>query len=412
VVGAVCITNFTAVVFFNPILGVFAPELEAEFGWSRASIAAAIAFGSLAAAVASPIAGWVVDRWGSRWLISGSGLAIVVLLGALSGLHALWQLYIFYAIGRGLAVTTVSNVGFVVVSNWFIRRRAMVVGTVAVAQRAGMALLPVYAALVISITGDWRNGWLALGLIALLFGVVPPALFLRRRPEDLGLLPDGDPLPASPQQRPLDVSQDDFTLREAVRTRSYWLVGIAIALLMFTSGSINFHQIPYLVDQQLGRTPAALVVAVFSGAGALGGLLGAYLAAQVTTRRTMTLSLMVMSIGPLLLWQTDTFAMAMVYAVSYGLFFGATAAMYQAIYADYFGRMSLGVIRGSFQPVVMVLNAAGPFLTGLWVDRSGSYTAPFFLFSGCLLLAAVALLFAPYPTKPRPIEARPTGSED
>jgi len=74
--------------------------------------------------------------------------------------------------------------------------------------------------------------------------------------------------------------------------------------------------------------------------------------------------------------------------------------------------MSLGVIRGSFQPVVMVLNAAGPFLTGLWVDRSGSYTAPFFLFSGCLLLAAVALLFAPYPTKPRPIEARPTGSED
>ena len=149
-VGTVCLTSFTAVVFFNPILGIFAPELEAEFGWSRASIAAAIAIGSLAAAVASPVAGWVIDRWGGRWVIAGAGLIMAALLFALSGLDALWQLYLFYALGRGLSMTAVSNAGFVVVSNWFIRRRATVIGIVAVAQRGGMAFLPVYAALVIS----------------------------------------------------------------------------------------------------------------------------------------------------------------------------------------------------------------------------------------------------------------------
>ncbi len=399
-VGTVCLTSFTAVVFFNPILGVFAPQLEAEFGWSRASIAAAIAIGSLFAAVASPIAGWVVDRWGGRWVIAGAGLIMALALAALSGLHSLWQLYLFYAIGRGLSMTAVSNVGFVVVNNWFIRRRATVVGIVAVAQRAGMAFLPVYVALVFSITGDWRNGWLALAIVALLFGVIPPALFIRRRPEDMGLLPDGDPVPDSLDDLPLDVSEESFTLREAVHTRAYWLVGIAIGLLMLTGGSINFHQVPYLIDQGMGATPAALVVTVFSLVGAFGGLLGGYLAARMTTRRTMILSLVAMSFGPFLLSQTDTFAMAMVYAVFYGLFFGATVAMNQAIYADYFGRLSLGVIRGSFQPVQMVMNAAGPLLTGVWVDRSGSYTLPFFVFSGCLLLAATALLFSPYPTKP------------
>ena len=411
-VGTICLTNFTAVVFFNPILGVFAPQLEAEFGWSRASIAAAIAIGSLFAAIASPIAGWVVDRWGGRWVIAGAGLIMALALAALSGLHSLWQLYLFYAIGRGLSMTAVSNVGFVVVSNWFIRRRATVVGIVAVAQRAGMAFLPVYVALVFSITGDWRNGWLALALVALLFGVIPPALFIRRRPEDIGLLPDGDPVPESLDDLPLDLSEESFTLSEAVHTRAYWLVGIAIGLLMLTGGSINFHQVPYLIDQGMGGTPAALVVTVFSLVGAFGGLLGGYLAARMTTRRTMILSLVAMSFGPFLLSQTDTFAMAMVYAVFYGLFFGATVAMNQAIYADYFGRLSLGVIRGSFQPVQMVLNAAGPLLTGLWVDRSGSYTLPFFVFSGCLLLAAAALLFSPYPTKPDAAVPSPVTAPD
>jgi cyanate permease len=301
-------------------------------------------------------------------------------------------------------MTAVSNAGFIVVSSWFIRRRASVIGIVAVAQRAGMAFLPVYVALVISISGDWRNGWLALALVALLFGVVPPAIFIRRRPEDIGLLPDGDPVPDSLDDLPFDVSEGDFTLREAVRTRAYWLIGFAIGLLMLTGGSINFHQVPYLVDQGMDRTLAALVVTVFSLVGALGGLLGGYLANQVTIRRTMIVSLGAMSLGPFLLWQTDTFAMAMLYAVGYGLFFGATVAMNQAIYADYFGRTSLGVIRGSFQPVQMVLNAAGPFVTGLWVDRSGSYTLPFFVFSGCLLVAATAFVFAPVPSKPVPSE--------
>jgi MFS family permease len=300
-------------------------------------------------------------------------------------------------------MTAVSNVGYIAVSNWFVRRRSLVIGWVSVAQRAGMAFLPVYAAVVISIAGDWRAGWLALGAVVLLVGVIPPAVFLRRRPEDVGLRPDGDPpVPSVDAALPAAAIEGDFTLGEATRTRAYWFMGIAVGVLMFTGGSINFHQIPYLVDQGLSSTAAASVVTVFSTVGAFGGLAGGYAAGRITARWTMIASLVVMAIGPMILLQADTLALALVYAVAYGTFFGSTVAMNQAIYADYFGRTSLGVIRGSFQPVQLVLNAAGPFLTGLWVDRAGSYALPFVVFSLCLLTAAVLLLFAPYPRRAAP----------
>jgi MFS family permease len=97
-------------VFFNPILGVFAPQLEAEFDWSRASIAAAITIGSLAAAVVAPVTGWVVDRYGGRWVITAAGITMAIALVFLSGLLSLWQLYLFYAIGRGVSMSGVVSI--------------------------------------------------------------------------------------------------------------------------------------------------------------------------------------------------------------------------------------------------------------------------------------------------------------
>ena len=261
-------------------------------------------------------------------------------------------------------------------------------------------LLFCYLAMVISFAGDWHAGWLALAVVALIFGVVPPALFIHRRPEDIGLLPDGDPVPSGQDSAALSVDDGDFTLREAVATRAYWFMGVAIGLMMLTGGSINFHQIPYLVDEGFGSTEAASIIALFSAFGALGGLVGGAFAERVTARRTLVISLLGMAIGPLLLLQVDAFGTAALYAVVYGLFFGSGVAMNQAIYADYFGRTSLGVIRGSFQPAQLVLNAAGPFLTGLWVDQAGSYNVPFIVFTCCLLVSAGLLFLAPIPRRP------------
>ena len=404
VLGAGTASAFTAVVFFNPILGVFVSELHAEFGWTRAELALAITIGSVIAGLAGPLAGWAVDRWGGRWVIAGGGATMVVCLVLLAGMNELWQLYALYSTGRAVSFALVASAAYVAVSNWFVRRRGLAVGLVAAGSRAGMAVLPLMVAVVIGATGSWRMGWLALAGVAAAIGVLPSLLLIRRRPEDMGLRPDGDPAPALDEDADASAGAEhdlalDYTLRQALRTRAFWLIGIALALAMFAQGSVNFHQIPHLEDQGLPRTQAALVVSVFSSVGALGGLVGGLLSARLRMRWTMVLSLLGMAGGILLLVNADTLTKAMIYATIYGLFFGSNFTMVQAIYADYYGRRSLGLIRGAFQPVQLGMNAAGPFVAGLWFDRTGSYSASFTLFAVLFVAAATAIAFASYPRR-------------
>ena len=400
VVLAAFFATFGSVTFFNPVLGVFSQLLEEDFGWTRSDVAGALSVGGLAAGVGAPFVGRILDRWGGRWVVVCSGLTMALCAVALSQMTALWHLLFFYAIGRALAVGAMSPARFVATANWFIRRRPLVAGIVAAGPRLAMAIFPVVVAVVIDVTGSWRAGWIALAVIAVLV-VIPSAIFMRRRPEDMGLRPDGDP-EAVPVEgvAPSIARETDFTLREAIRTRAYWLVGLAIALVVFCGGAINFHQIPHLVEQGLSRTEAALVVMVWSGIGVLGAVTGGAIAQRFTMRWTMTASLAGMAASILLLMNVTTLPGALAYAIVYGSFFGVMVSLMQVVYADYFGRRSMGTIRGSFQPVEMGMNALGPFLVGLWFDRTGSYDTPFIGFAVLFSLAALALALASYPRAP------------
>jgi len=399
VVGAAFFATFGSVTFFNPVLGVFSQLLEDEFGWTRSDVALALSVGGLGAGVGAPFVGNALDRWGGRWVIVASGLTMAICAVALSQMTSLWHLLVFYAIGRAVSVGAMNPAGFIATANWFVRRRSLVTGIVAVGPRAGMALFPVVVAVVIEVTGTWRAGWIALAIISAVV-VIPSLLFMRRRPEDMGLRPDGDPEPTSEEERISVDPETDFTLREALRTRAYWLVGIAVGLVMFCGGSVNFHQIPHLVDQGLPRTEAALVVTVFSGIGIFGAFFGGVIAQKFTMRWTMAVSLFGMGASVLLLINTASLTTAVVYAVAYGSFFGVLVSLMQVVYADYFGRRSMGTIRGSFQPFQMGMNAAGPFLVGVWYDQVGSYTPAFIAFAFLFALAGLALALASYPSAP------------
>ncbi len=397
VLGACFGTAFGSVVFFNPILGVFVRPLEADLGWNRAEVAIAVTAGGLLGTFVSPVFGWLMDRHGGRVVIPPATILMTLLLVALAATDTLWQFIILYATGRALAVGAVNPAAFTAVSNWFIRRRPLAVALVALGPRISMATLPVFTAIVISAAGGWRAGWLALAVVIATFSIVPPALLMHRRPEDIGLEPDGD---NDDKSTPIQHEfTEDFRFDEAVRTRSYWLLGLSTGLLMFAGGAINFHQIPYLEDQGLSGTTAALTITVFSLTGAVGGLGGGAIATRLTTRWTMVGGFVGMAGGVLLLLLVNSTITALFYAVVYGIFFGATVTMNQAIYAEYFGRLSLGVIRGSHQPFQLTLNAAGPLVTGLWFEWVGSYDL--MLVGSCVVFiaAAAALGLAPRPLR-------------
>ena len=390
------IVAFTSTAFFNPVLSVFFGPLSDQFGWTRGEMSLAVTIGSAVAAFASPGIGWTLDRWGGRWVMTASALAMGGCLFALSGMTALWQYYVFYSIGRALAQGVINASVFISVANWFVRRRPFAVALVSTGQRAGLATLPLLAALVIG-SGDWRTGFTVLAVIVLAVGVLPPLLLMKRRPEDVGLLPDGDAAPSEDDDALSAAADVSWSLRDAVRTRAYWLIGFAIGLLMFCAGSVNLHQIPHMVGNGLSTAEAAGIVAIFSIVAAGGGLLGGAIATRLSTQRTIALSLLGQAGGVVLLMAVDDLPSALVYAVAYGLCFGTTVTLSQVIYADYFGRLSLGVIRGSFQPVQLAFNAAGPWLGGYWFDQTGSYTSVFTLFAVLFVLASMFVALATVP---------------
>src|SRR3954464_5170975 len=177
-------------------LSIFVEPLTREFGWSRTALSGAASLGGLLAAIAAPLIGPVLDRRGSRLVLCAAVLVNGVLLMLLSLTPSLAVFYLLFCIARMNWAAPFELGLYGALYNWFVRRRALASSTLTLAQAAGLIAMPLVAQIAI-VTEGWRAGWLAIGAITLLVGFVPIWLLLARRPEDLGLLPDGAPAPAA-----------------------------------------------------------------------------------------------------------------------------------------------------------------------------------------------------------------------
>lgn len=400
VVGAALLASFTEVAFFNPVLGVFIPEFEREFGWSRTEISLGVTLGSFAGAAAAPFFGPLIDRYGGkRFVVSGCALMAVALV-LLSQMQTEWHFFIVYAIGRGTASGLIGLAAGVTVSKWFVRRRGFAISFMSLGTRLGFALMPIGVQLIIQSSG-WRTAALALAGTVALFGILPSLRWLHSRPEDMGLLPDGEEVPASfDPARPVVQREVSWTRADALRTPTFWLVTLSVSLMSLAGGGVNLHQIPHLVDRGLSAETAALVitlVAVFGGAGVI---LEGIFDAKIGARWTMMIGLVGSAAGLAILINVHSVQMALAFAVVNGLFFGLLVASNQVVFADYFGREALGAIRGSATPFQLGTNAFGPILAGAAFDLTGSYTAAFVPFTFAYIVAAAALAMARRPVPP------------
>ena len=405
VVAAAVVVTFTEVAFFNPVLGVFIPEFEREFGWSRTEISLGVTLGSLVGAAFAPFFGPMIDRYGGRRFIAGGAALMSVCLVLLAFMQAEWQFFIIYSIGRGTASGLMGLAAGVTVSKWFVRRRGFAIGVMSLGTRFGFALMPISVQLIIT-AADWRAAALALAATVAVFGVLPAIKWMHPRPELLGLQPDGDDAPLDTATGLRLVREVSWSRHDALRTRAFWLVTLAVSLQSLAGGAINLHQIPHLVDTGLTPETAALVitlVAVFGGAGVL---LEGIFDARIGARWTMVIGLCGSAFGMLFLMRVDgSIGVALAFAVVYGLAFGLMVASNQIVFAEYFGREALGAIRGAATPAQLGLNAVGPVLAGAAYDLTGSYLAAFVPLTGAYLLAAAALALARKPAPPSVVEA-------
>lgn len=379
-------------------LSVFVTPMVMEFGWSRGELSGAVSVGGLLGAIVAPMFGQLVDRAGARLLLVVSAVVVSLCAFALSGIEGLAGFYLCFGLAR-MCFAGPFDIGiYTAVANWFVRSRARAMSYVGVTAAGALAIMPLLAEFAIG-AGGWRAGWIAVGVAVALVGVLPVAWFMRRRPEDLGLVPDGGPTLGGAHASSVAM-EPGFTRAQAVRTRAFWLLMLYTGLAFCIQAGISLHQAPLLVEQGISTTLAAAVVSTFSLSAGLGAYLSGRLAERFALSTLLAAVALQLAIAAMFMREVDSAPSGFLAAFIFGTGIGGLLTLPQVAFADYFGRAHFGAIRALALPVQVVGQAAGPLVAGVLYDVTGSYQTPMLVFATLGGLAALAGALARPPAEP------------
>src|SRR5262249_50939952 len=230
----------------------------------------------------APFFGPIADRLGPGLLLPAGGTLVGLLAIGVGLSTEPWQFYATFVPARALTEFLLCGiVPFTAVANWFYIKRPRAMGLVAMSVPLGASALSLVYQFFVAHYG-WRSAFLALGIALWVLVVIPGAIFLRRQPEDLGLLPDGsstgtsrDGLPLAEPELRANAVEKSWTRSEAMRTPTLWLLIAGAFLAALGTGGIAFHTVAYLTDNQIAPTVAAGALSLMALAGAMGnGLWG------------------------------------------------------------------------------------------------------------------------------------------
>ena len=288
-----------------------------------------------------------------------------------------------------------------VVSKWFVKLRGRAIAIANAGQRVGTGIIPYTTQMIIG-TAGWRTAASSIGIIAWVLTLIPAALWLRRSPEDLGLLPDGQESPGKGENENsirVESQQLSYTLAEARRTRTFYLLGTAFTLSSFIGTGINFNLTPYLTDKGFAATDAVTILMVWSFSGIAGSLTAGILAEKLKNQFLSIGFYIGVASGIAILLTVRDMPTGIIFAVIHGSFFGAALIMQHIMLANYFGSAWIATIRGVLVPWQLLGNALGPLAATLVFDTTGSYEAILFTYLLLHIIICIAIFNAPRPTK-------------
>jgi len=381
---------------------VFLVPLQDHFGWSRDAIAGGSAVGALTVGIVAPLVGVGIDRYGSRKVMSAGALVMgsgFCLLGAIQSLWQLYALNVFAAIGIA-CVAWIPNQ--TLISNWFDRMRGKAMGITLAGIGVGGFTMPPLAGFLIAEFG-WRVAFGVLGSLVLLIVVTVTLAVVRTRPEDMGLLPDGEPVVSEDQPGdPIHGTGEGpgaagLSLSESLRTGAFWVLSLGHVLWTFGSMSIIGHLPAFLTDQGFESQRAAGTLALAIGMSVLGRLSFGFLADRFTKRRIMCGALLLHALAVLCLLRVHWLGALPGFVVLFGVGLGGSAVLIPLLIGECFGLRAFGKVLGVVTISATLGAATGPVLTGRIFDVTGSYELAFMLHILSFTAAAVAIYFLPRP---------------
>jgi len=391
-------------------LSVFLKPLTEDLAVSRGLFSLLRSGEILISAALAPCVGPLVDRLGGRWLMAGGALAAGVGFVLLSQVDAFWQFLLL----RWLLVTVggvfmCQMVVSVTISRWFVRKRGRAIAIASLGQGVSKVCIPVVTATLFAWLG-WRWTWTILGLVTLVLVVVPALLFMRRSPEEMGLQPDG--AGESLETAPAPISQGDaaapptsadktiWTWQEVLRTQTYWIICFIYGMANVGIAGLNLHIFAYVTDIGYETIVAATVMSLIAltqlGSTLIWGMVGE----KIEIRRSSMLMFLIQATGLGLAVASRQLTPIYVGFLLYGIGLGGSWVLQELIWATYFGRASLGMVRGLGILVTYAFGAAGAPFFGFIHDATGSYLSSFVMFTLALVASAFLSLAVRAPRKP------------
>jgi len=398
-----------AVAFVTMAIGVNArtafsllfPAILDEFGWDRATTAGAFSFGFLVAAFLGPAMGRLMDRRGPVWVMELGALAIAAGLALASLATQPWHLYLTQGVLVGGGTTAIGYSGQALyLPNWFLRQRGLAISVAYAGAGIGsIVLLPLTQSIILA--SGWRAACVTLAALVLAV-LVPLNLLVRRRPQELGLTPDGDTASQAVARRSVHVvdaawAATDWTLARAVRTGRFWWLVLANFGAMYAWYAVQVHQTKYLLG--IGVTPslAAWALGIVSLAGIPGQVALGALSDRIGREPVWTIGCLGFLLTYILLialgaWPHPVLLWLMILAqgvLGYGI-----TSVFGPVVAEVFEGRHFGTIFGTLMIGAMCGGAAGPLVQGLLNDRTGSDMPGFVLGAAAAVLSAAAVWVA------------------
>ena len=417
---------------FNRGFTVFYIPVEQDLGFTRTMMGLAEGLGRMMGGIQGPLMGYCTDRFGPRVMLAFGGLMSGVGFILLGYTGSFWYFLIIFVGFLSVGFRSgYNNASIAAVNNWFSRRRGLAMSVVSMGNGLGGASAPLVGLLIFTV--GWRDACTVLG-VAILAVVIPLSWFLRRSPEEMGLLPDGDRpetaadtanttaantahRPTPRRRRRMQFGATDFTAKEAMRTPSYWLLVMATGFRNIVHAGASFLMAPLIVWFLQGGGAGAdadgrhtIIAAVFVGAFSLANMVFnpamGWLGDKVDRRKLSALCMVsgALALASLLtqsgqLWQLALFVALLAFAES-------ANPLNWAIMGDFFGRRAYATLRGWQHLPDQLASMWTAMWMGAIYDYTGSFYWALFPLVALYVAAAVGYWFLPFPRLPQRLQAQ------
>jgi MFS family permease len=390
-------------------MSIFLKPLTSDLGVSRGVFSLLRSGEGIIAACIAPLIGTLVDRYGGRWLmVIGTAIVAVgyfLLTYVESFAQFVWIRLTLVTLGDSMMGYMVVNV---IIAQWFTRYRGRALAISSMGVGFAKVCMPLVAASLILWLG-WRHTWFAFGLITLGLLVVPALLIIRRTPEAMGLLPDGTEeatgvrvvtsKKAVTAVAGTDAQEVVWTRGEAARTTAFWLLVITFGISSIGVTGLNLHVYSYVTDLGYSAVIAATVMSIIASMQLASPLVWGLLADRIGARYAATLRFVIQGIGLAVAVLSGELVWLYAGFLLYGIGLGGNMVLPDILWADYFGRHSLGKIRGMGLLISHFLAAIGPPFFGFLFDITRGYGLSFAIFGAVLVISALLSLMLKPPLR-------------